>query len=330
MKGWSETELVELIRRLGGTAAPGMRVGMGDDAAVLEVSRGQELLVTTDLFVEGVHFRREWLPAAAAGRRALCRALSDIAAMGGEPRFAFLSLAIPSASSLQPPLSSLQPPLSSLQPPLSGLQPPASWVRGFLRGFTAAARSFHVALAGGDTGSSGSGALLADVIILGTAPKGTAALRSGARPGDLLFVSGRLGALAAALDSGRRPPPIHPRLAVGKHLRSHRLVTAMMDLSDGLSTDLSRLIRESGVSAEVECDRLPLAGTLQQALNGGEDYELLFTVPEGRASRLPKSIAGIPVTRVGRIIGGRGAWLVDSYGRRRKLRPGGWEHGGRP
>jgi thiamine-monophosphate kinase len=307
MKGWSETELVELVRRLGSAAAPEMRVGIGDDAAVLNVPRGQELLVTTDLFVEGVHFRREWLPAAAAGRRALCRALSDIAAMGGEPRFAFLSLAIPSASSLQPP---------------------ASWVRGFLRGFAAAARSFHVALAGGDTGSSGSGALLADVIILGTAPRGTAALRSGARPGDLLFVSGRLGALAAALDSGRRPPPIHPRLALGKHLRSHRLITAMMDLSDGLSTDLNRLIRESGVGAEVECDHLPLAGTLEQALNGGEDYELLFTVPEGKAGRLPKSIAGIPVTRVGRIIGGRGAWLMDSHGRRRKLSPCGWEHAG--
>jgi thiamine-monophosphate kinase len=309
MKGWSETELVELVRRLGRAAAPGMRVGIGDDAAVLEVPRGRELLVTTDLFVEGVHFRRRWLPAAAAGRRALCRALSDIAAMGGEPRFAFLSLAVPSASSLQPP---------------------ASWVRGFLRGFAAAARSFHVALAGGDTGSSGSGALLADVIILGTAPKGTAALRSGARPGDLLFVSGRLGALAAALDSGRRPPPIHPRLALGKHLRSYRLMTAMMDLSDGLSTDLNRLIRESGVGAEVDVDRLPLAGTLQQALNGGEDYELLFTVPEARAGRLPRSIAGVALTCIGRITSGRGARLVDSRGRRKKLRPGGWEHGGRP
>jgi thiamine-monophosphate kinase len=309
MKGWSETELVELVRRLGRAAAPGMRVGIGDDAAVLEVPRGRELLVTTDLFVEGVHFRRRWLPAAAAGRRALCRALSDIAAMGGEPRFAFLSLAVPSASSLQPP---------------------ASWVRGFLRGFAAAARSFHVAVAGGDTGSSGSGALLADVIILGTAPKGTAALRSGARPGDLLFVSGRLGALAAALDSGRRPPPIHPRLALGKHLRSYRLMTAMMDLSDGLSTDLNRLIRESGVGAEVDVDRLPLAGTLQQALNGGEDYELLFTVPEARAGRLPRSIAGVALTCIGRITSGRGARLVDSRGRRKKLRPGGWEHGGRP
>ena len=307
MKGWSETELVELVRRLGSAAAPGMRVGIGDDAAVLEVPRGQELLVTTDLFVEGVHFRRRWLPAAAAGRRALCRALSDIAAMGGEPRFAFLSLAVPSAS---------------------GLQPSASWVRGFLRGFAAAARSFHVALAGGDTGSSGSGALLADVIILGTAPKGTAALRSGARPGDLLFVSGRLGALAAALDSGRRPPPIHPRLALGKHLRSHRLITAMMDLSDGLSTDLNRLIRESGVGAEVDIDRLPLAGTLQQALHGGEDYELLFTVPEAGAGRLPRSIAGVARTCIGRITSGRGAWLVDSRGRRRRLSPCGWEHAG--
>jgi thiamine-monophosphate kinase len=309
MKGCSETELVKLVRRLGRAAAPGMRVGIGDDAAVLEVPRGRELLVTTDLFVEGVHFRRRWLPAAAAGRRALCRALSDIAAMGGEPRFAFLSLAVPSASSLQPS---------------------ASWVRGFLRGFAAAARSFHVTLAGGDTGSSGSGALLADVIILGTAPKGTAALRSGARPGDLLFVSGRLGALAAALDSGRRPPPIHPRLALGKHLRSYRLITAMMDLSDGLSTDLNRLIRESGVGAEVDIDRLPLAGTLQQALHGGEDYELLFTVPEARAGRLPRSIAGVALTCIGRITSGRGAWLVDSRGCRKKLRPGGWEHGGRP
>lgn len=309
MKGWSETELVELVRRLGSAAAPGLRVGIGDDAAVLEVPRGRELLVTTDLFVEGVHFRRQWLPAAAAGRRALCRALSDIAAMGGEPRFAFLSLAIPSASSLQPP---------------------ASWVRGFLRGFAAAARSFRVALAGGDTGSSGSGALLADVIILGTAPKGTAALRSGARPGDRLFVSGRLGAPAAALASGRRPPPIHPRLALGKHLRSHRLITAMMDLSDGLSTDLNRLIRESGVGAEVNIDRLPLTGTLEQALNGGEDYELLFTVPEAAAGHRPRSIAGIPLTCIGRITGGRGAWLVDSRGRRTRLRPGGWEHAGRP
>ena len=280
-------------------------MGIGDDAAVLRLPIGQDLIVTTDLFVEGVHFRRDWLSARAAGRRALGRVLSDISAMGGRPHWAFLSLGLPQEFD-------------------------SDWVRRFLRGFAAAARHYRVLLVGGDTGSSGSPVFLADAILCGSVPRGTAVLRSGARPGDALFVSGRLGATARALRSGLPLPPIRPRLLLGEYLRRRRLASAMIDLSDGLSTDLGHLARESGTGAEVELIHLPRSGSVEQALHGGEDYELLFSIGPDRVAKVPRNLAGIPLTHIGRITKTTGISLLHPNGRREKLSPQGWEHLGQP
>ncbi|PYX91176.1 MAG: hypothetical protein DMG71_20820, partial [Acidobacteria bacterium] len=181
-----------------------------------------EALVTTDFSLEGVHFRRDWHPPDAVGHRCLTRGLSDIAAMGGEPLAAFLSLALPRKL-------------------------PQAWVARFLNGFLKLARQFKVPLAGGDTAESPAG-ILADIVVLGSVPRGKAILRSGARPADRIYVSGELGAAAATLDLLRRSPkrklrpadfPRHfhplPRLELGRILREKHLASAMIDLSDGLS-----------------------------------------------------------------------------------------------
>ncbi len=283
-------------------------MGIGDDAACLRLPARSDLLVTTDLFVEGIHFRRRTIGASAAGRRALCRALSDIAAMGGRPLWAFLSLALPKKF-----------PAAQM----------GVFARGFLRGFAAAARSYQVALAGGDTGGSGSAVFLADVIVCGAvphagrqAPRGRAVLRSTARPGDALYISGRLGRNARALARGRPLPEIQPRLELGAALRRRGLAAAMIDVSDGLSTDLHHLVEESGTGAEIEAARIPRAGTLEQALHGGEDYELLFAARRP----VPAALAGVPLTRIGRVVRGSGVTLVHAGGRREPLPPGGFQH----
>lgn len=304
MRRWTETELIDLVRRWAGRRRRGLRVAIGDDTAVLSPDADSELLVTTDLFVEGVHFRRDLLPAHAAGERALARALSDIAAMGGRPCFVFLSLALP-------------------------LDYDAAWLRGFLDGFRKGANRFRVAIAGGDTGSSGSPVFLCDVIAIGQAPKGTAIQRSGARPGDLLYVSGRLGLTAKALRGGRRLPAVEPRLDLGWHLRRRGLASAMIDISDGLSTDLHHICDESRTGAEVNAALVPRAGSLEDALNGGEDYELLFTVPPSRARWLPGSVRGVKLTRIGHVTRARSVVLVHPDGRKTPLPPRGWEHFGK-
>src|SRR5213593_55672 len=168
----SEKALIARIRR---KAVPGRSIvtGIGDDSAVLKIPKGHQALVTTDFSLEGVHFRRNWHPPESVGHRCLARGLSDIAAMGGEPVAAFLSLALPGAL-------------------------PQSWVRAFFRGLLRMAEQHHVRLAGGDTAESPNG-VLADIVVLGTVPRGQAILRSGARPGDRIFVSGTLGGSAAAL-----------------------------------------------------------------------------------------------------------------------------------
>jgi len=237
--------------------------------------------------------------------------------MGGQPLAVFLSLALPK-------------------------QTPQAWVERFFRGLLSLARKCDVSLAGGDTAESPAG-ILADIVVLGSAPRGRSVLRSGARPGDAIYVSGRLGGSAATLRKLRaktdlRPKdfPQHffpqPRLEVGRFLREKGVASAMIDTSDGLSTDLAHVCQESHVGAEIEAECLPRASIgrplkevdLQFALHGGEDYELLFTVQPGK--RIPKSIAGIKLTRIGRIIRGRGLTLVNVDGSRSRLRPQGWEH----
>jgi thiamine-monophosphate kinase len=294
----------------------GVAVGIGDDCAILQVPAGHEVLVTTDFSLEGVHFRREWHPAEAVGHRCLARGLSDIAAMGGTPLAAFLSLALPQNL-------------------------PQTWVDQFLKGLLKLAHAFNVSLAGGDTAQS-PGGVLADIVVVGSVPKGKAVRRSRARPGDRIYVTGALGGSAATLKllfSGRKlrpadfPRHFHPtpRIEVGRFLLEKGLASAMIDLSDGLSTDLAHICEESGVGAEVQTTAIPCAiigkpareVDLRVALHGGEDYELLFTTP---GKRFPPRIAGVPVTQIGHITRNKQILLVNRDGVASELRAQGWEH----
>jgi len=310
----SEKNVIAAIRRLAGvTRNRSVIRGIGDDCAVLRASPNHELLVTTDFSIENVHFRRAWHPAESVGHRCLARGLSDIAAMGGEPLACFLSLGLP--------------------PKL-----PQRWADGFLKGLHALARRHHVQLAGGDTSSAPQ--ITADIIVIGQVPKGKAIPRSGARPGDRIYVTGDLGGSAADLKRlfagqklrpSRRSPHFfpEPRLRAGAWLRQRRLATAMIDLSDGLSIDLGHICEESRVSAILDSQYVPVArtATLDLALHGGEDYELLFTASS--KAKIPPTIHGLKITRIGFITrkNNRAAIrLLDENGQSRPLKPLGWQH----
>jgi thiamine-monophosphate kinase len=306
-----------LIKRIRLRARGGSAVvtGIGDDCAVLRLPPGHELLVTTDFTIEKVHFRRDWHRPDVVGRRCLARGLSDIAAMGGQPRAAFLSLALAS-------------------------DVPQKWVDRFLNGLLSLADEFKVPLAGGDTAESPVG-IQADIVVVGSVPQGKAVLRSGARPGDRIYVTGELGGSAAAIAQLAAGLPMgaetgayfrpKPRLATGEWLRRQSLPSAMIDVSDGLSTDLEHVCKESHVGAEIEAGAIPLARVgqrkqrevaLELALHGGDDYELLFT----SSQIVPARVAGVRVTRIGRITQANGMRLLDAEGRPRKLEARGWEH----
>jgi thiamine-monophosphate kinase len=311
----SEKSLIAAIRRLSGRGRNKAVIrGIGDDCAVLRLFPDHELLVTTDFSIENVHFRRKWHPARSVGHRCLARGLSDIAAMGGEPLACFLSLGLP--------------------PKL-----PQRWVDGFLQGLHRLAQTSGVQLAGGDT--SAAPQITADIIVTGQVPRAQAILRSGARPGDRIFVTGELGHSTAVLNrlfAGKRIRPSvsdrHffplPRLRVGAWLRARRLVTAMIDLSDGLSVDLAHICEESRVSAVIKPSQLPVArdASLDLALHGGEDYELLFTA--SAKAKIPKSVSGVKITEIGRITRQKhyppAIPVLDENGRERPLPPLAWQH----
>jgi thiamine-monophosphate kinase len=311
----TEKQLIAAIRRLAnrGTNRAVVR-GIGDDCAILRLSPGQELLVTTDFSIENVHFRRNWHPAGAVGHRCLARGLSDIAAMGGEPFACFLSLGLP--------------------PKL-----PQRWAREFLLGLHHLAQDHGIQLAGGDT--SAAPRVTADIIVVGRIPKGKAVLRSGARPGDGIFVTGELGHSTAVLKrlfAGQRIHPSasdrhffpQPRLETGAWLRQRGLATAMIDLSDGLSVDLAHICDESRVSATIGAAQIPVArdATLELALHGGEDYELLFTASS--RARIPAKIKGLKITEIGRITRRKhyppAITILGENGRARPLPPLAWQH----
>jgi len=246
----SELDIVKRLRGLA-RAGNGVVLGIGDDCAIYQPRGGEELLFTSDQSIEGVHFLPEQVPAI-IGHNALARNLSDIAAMGGEPRFCLVSLAVREEKI----------------------------IAGFYRGLLALARRTGTVLAGGDLAHSDK--VYCDVMVCGAAPRGRALRRSGARVGDLLYVSGRLGK-----PWGGR---IQPRLTLGRALRGR--ATSCMDLSDGLALDLHRLCLESGVGAVV--DRVPMVrgATVQRALHGGEDYELLFTLPPRKSPPAGTTLIG--------------------------------------
>ncbi len=320
----AEKALIAQVRRIAKRGKnPLVRTAIGDDCAVLQLSPNRRTrnhaLLTTDFSLEGIHFRRDWHSPESIGHRCLTRGLSDIAAMGGTPVAAFLSLALP-------------PDVSQ------------SWVNRFTRALLALGAKYGVALAGGDTAESPAG-ILADIVVVGIAPEGKAVLRSGARPGNIIYVTGELGGSAAAVaEMGKkskrklspRKYPRHffpePRIEVGRFLRENKLVTAMIDTSDGLSTDLAHICEESRVGAELESDVIPRACVghpprtvdLDLALHGGEDYELLFTAAPDQ--RVPSSIAGVSITPIGRTTRARKITLIDQDGIRSELKPQGWEH----
>jgi thiamine-monophosphate kinase len=307
--------------------------GIGDDAAVIRPRSGYEWVLSTDAFVEGAHFLARVHPPVSVGYKALARAVSDLAAMGAAPRYFLLTLALPAGKA-------------------------GAWLDLFARGMARAARRFGMRLIGGDV--SRHDQVVAALTVIGESRTGRALARGGARPGDALYVTGWLGAAQEGLEvllregaraiarragsySFERHLYPDPRLAVGAWLAGGKLASAAMDLSDGLSTDLGRLCAASGVGAVVHAAALPVArgegrGTRgertghedadahRRALHGGEDYELLFTVPRALASRIPSHFHGVALTRIGEIVSGRRVLLLDAAGRRRPLRPRGWDH----
>lgn len=305
-----EFEIIESIRARTPADGEGVVVGIGDDCAVLRTPAGDDLLVTTDLLVEGRHFRADAAPED-VGWKALAVSVSDVAAMGGRPLHAVLAVA--------------------LRPDRSG-----EFADRLAAGVLDCARRHGCALVGGDTNST-DGPVVVCVTLTGTVPRGAAVLRSGARAGDAIFVTGALGGSLA----GRHLRPV-PRVAEAAALVAGGEVRSMIDVSDGLSSDLGHLLDESGVAAEVWADRIPVHADavamsredgrtpLEHALHDGEDFELCFTAPASRAARLvAEGLAGTPVSRIGVVAPGRGAVLLDREGARgsaRPLLPGGFDH----
>lgn len=323
-----------------------VRIGIGDDCAVLRPPAGDELVVTTDFSLEQVHFRRDWHPPESVGHRCLARGLSDLAASGARPLAAFLSLAIP----------------ADLNLPGEG----RAWLNRFFDGLLALAERCKVPLAGGDTAQSpefdcrgrrGAAMIAADIVLLGSVKRGRVLLRSSARAGDVIYVTGALGGASAELIAlGRNPnrfagltkaqkhhPHLYPepRIKIGLRLASATSTHAAIDLSDGLSTDLLHICEESGLDAELDVASIPVHPLAQQAekdgwvpsalglaLHGGEDYEVLFTAP--KQSTLPQRLAGVDIHPIGRMEprSSRHARVVlrKWNGQKRILEPGGWEH----
>jgi thiamine-monophosphate kinase len=313
-----ERQLIAQLRRKLRSRSRAVALSLGDDCAILRLPHDDDALVTTDFSLEGVHFRRDWQSPECIGHRCLARGLSDIAAMGGRPIAAFLSLALPSDCSQK-------------------------WVDRFFAGLLKLARRQRVVLAGGDTAQSLSG-VLADIVVVGRVERGTALLRSGAKKGDQIHVTGKLGESAAALrllSAGkikRRDVFPEPRIAVGEWLRKNRIASTAIDVSDGLSTDLTNICQESGVGAVIEAEAIPVHPSakrdgprapstghvaLDLALHGGEDYELLFIAPPSR--RVPRRIAGVKITRIGEIVRGKSVKIVQE-GKESVLRSRGWQH----
>ena len=323
-----EFELISRILERTAQQREDIELGPGDDAAVLSVPAGQQLVACTDVMVAGEHFSAA-TAATDVGWKALAVNLSDLAAMGASPAWALLTLTMPEANS--------------------------AFVDGLADGFAQLARQHRLSLVGGDTTR---GALTVGVTAMGLIPPGQALTRGGAKPGDVVFVSGTLGDAAGGLQClDHRHPNADfllsapedtreqliarlnrptPRIAVGRALRG--VASACIDVSDGLLADLGHLCAASGVGAEIEAARMPRSAALRQlfgdaqslelALGGGDDYELCFTVPEAAAADIASDLtrSGHSVTRIGRITAGDGVRVLGSDGKRLHPRLVGWEH----
>ena len=319
-----EFDLIELIRQRTAQPRDDVRLGIGDDAAVLAVPTGQELVVAIDTLVDGVHFPRGTAPAD-IGWKALAVNLSDLAAMGASPAWALLSLTLPRADS--------------------------AFVESFLDGFVQLAQPHRLALVGGDTTR---GPLSVSVAVHGFVPPGKALTRSGARVGDVVLVTGTLGDAAAGLNTLQQPPrgdderaslraylvdrlnhPT-PRLVAGIALRDQ--AHACIDVSDGLLADLGHICSASGVGAEIDAALLPRSSALlglyddttamQFALSGGDDYELCFCVSPSKLAQVQADLSrlGSGATRIGRIVTGEGVRVRGHDGEWLDVASSGWEH----
>jgi len=323
-----ENEIVQLLRKRFGGSGVALAKGIGDDAAVIRTRGTREFwLLTTDLLLENVHFRQDWITARQLGQKALAVNLSDIAAMGGKPRHYVVALGIPAELGER-------------------------WITQLYERMARLAKRYQVSLIGGDLSRSLSGIHIS-LTVLGESRKRRVVYRSGGKPGDHLYVTGLLGKSAAGLallKSGKKRGGTsaeraalkahlepEPRCEVGLWLAEQELASAMMDLSDGLSADLPRMCRESQTGAEVWGFRLPVfpASTawscdpLAFALNGGEDYELLFAVPQQKAAALEKSYPSRfpPITAIGRLTKGTGVSWVPAPGKTSRLLPArGFDH----
>lgn len=317
--------------------SPGLVTGIGDDAAVMNFG-GADVVVSTDLLVEDVDFRRDITRPELLGHKALAVSLSDIAAMAARPRWALVSLGVPTEVW------------------------ESEYVDEFYEGFFRLADRYEVKLVGGDL-SRTDGNIVIDSIVIGECPRGREILRSGAAQGDHIYVTGFLGDAAAGLRLLERGARVHPaatgrrennsvdhlllrqlkpepRVGWGLLLGEQNLATAMIDISDGLSSDLHHLCQESGVGALVEAARLPIdqavteicgrraLDPLMLALHGGEDFELLFTVKPEDVSRLPKRVDGVFVTHIGVITTASDGVRIAEGSKVWNLKPGGWQHFG--
>ncbi len=330
-----EFGLIRNIQKLFPRKAPFTLIGIGDDAAALRLSPASVLLATTDMLVEHVHFDLSFTDFYSLGWKSAAVNLSDIAAMGGIPRFCLTSLGIPSHITVE-------------------------LITEFYRGFNALTGSHKAVLVGGDTCFSPKG-LVISVTVLGETKKAAMLTRSGARPGDSVFVTGTLGDSAAGLEllrnaewgmrnkkseirnpksaigrlAERHLRPM-PRIAAGRKLALSGCANAMIDISDGLSSDLAHVCEQSGVGAEVHADRIPLSRDmlretgrlkkppLEYALSGGEDYELLFTASPAKIKKL-RSLR-LSLFEIGKITRGKDISLSDRAGKRTPLRPRGYDH----
>jgi len=321
-----EFEFIKALRERASTSSS--VTGIGDDAAVFQTTAGKETVVTTDLLIEDIDFRRTTIPPYLLGHKALAVSLSDIAAMGARPRWSLISIGVPSDV----------------------------WQTDFAdrlySGLFELANRYDVQLIGGDT-SRTEEKIVIDSIVIGECSANRAVKRSGASAGDQIFVTGSLGGAAAGLrlvergahmDSKKldhlllRQLRPEPRVGWGIVLGDERLATSMIDISDGLSSDLNHLCGSSGVGALIDSSLLPIDSQvielcgrraldpLQLALHGGEDFELLFTVKSGDVTRLPRKVDGTQITRIGEIKTSNEGVQIREGARIWDLHPGGWKH----
>ena len=313
--------------------ASGLVRGIGDDAAVIKSFTGTDVVISTDLLVEDIDFRRDTTRPDLLGHKALAVSLSDIAAMGSRPRWALLSIGVPEDIWN------------------------SEFLDQFYEGYFKLADRYGVKLIGGDLSRTPE-KIVVDSIVLGECPMGRELFRTGARPGDQIYVTGFLGDAAAGLRLIERGVKLHgergsshtvdnllarqlqpePRVGWGLLLGEKRLATAMIDISDGLSSDLHHLCDESGVGAIIEAAQLPIDEVVSElcgrraldplmlALHGGEDYELLFTVSPDAVGQLPSRVDGVSITRIGEIRETTQGVRISEGSRVWKLPSGGWEH----